>query len=65
VTRFSGAAVGVPLVEHATRVEFAGGVTFKLDPNLSFYTQAGYEFATDSNIRRDGVKGDIGLRFTW
>ena len=65
VTNFDRASVGVPLVEHATRVEFAGGVSLKLNPNLSFYAQAGYQFATDSDIRRDGVKGDIGLRFTW
>ncbi len=64
-TNFSSAAVEVPLIEHATRVEFAGGVSFKLDPNLSFYGQAGYQFATDSNISRDGVKGDVGLRFSW
>jgi outer membrane autotransporter protein len=64
-TSFAGGAVGVPLVAHATRVEFAGGVTLKIDPSLSFYAQAGYQFATDNNIRRDGVKGDLGLRFTW
>ena len=64
-TGFAGGNVGVPLVAHATRVEFAGGVSYKLNPNLSFYGQAGYQFATESNIRRDGVKGDVGLRFTW
>ena len=49
----------------AIRLEFAGGVTYKLNPSWSFYAQAGYEFATESNIRRDGVKGDLGLRVTW
>ena len=64
-TVYGAGTVGVPLVTHATRVEFAGGVSYKLNPGLSFYGQAGYQFATDGNIRRDGIKGDIGLRFTW
>jgi outer membrane autotransporter protein len=62
---FTRSTIEVPLVAHATRVEFAGGATYKLNPRLSVYGQAGYQFATESNIRRDGVKGDIGLRFTW
>ncbi len=41
-TSFGGAAVQVPLLEHATRLEFAGGVTLKFDPNFSFFAQAGY-----------------------
>jgi hypothetical protein len=65
-TLFSGAGVAVPLVEQATRLEFAGGLTFKIQPNLSFYAQAGYQFAVSpSDARRNGVKGDIGLRYTW
>src|SRR4030095_9639609 len=51
-TGFAASAVQVPLRDQATRVEFAGGVTFKLNPNLGFYAQAGYQFATDSDIRR-------------
>ena len=39
--------------------------SLKIDPGVSLYAQAGYQFATDSNVRRDGVKGDIGLRVTW
>ena len=56
----------MPLVEQATRLEVAGGLTFKLQANLSFYTQIGYQFAVaPTNAGRDGVKGDIGLRYTW
>ena len=63
-TLYSG--FGVPLLNHATRLEFAGGLTYKLQPNLSAYAQAGYEFAiSPNNVQRDGVKGDIGLRYTW
>jgi outer membrane autotransporter protein len=65
-TTFAPSTVQVPLVEHATWLEFAGGVTYKLNPSLSFYAQAGYQFAVaPGNISRDGFAGDIGLRFTW
>ena len=65
-TQYSGAGVSVPLLEHATRLEFAGGLTYKLNTNLSFYAQTGYEFAiSPKDARRDGVRGDIGLRYTW
>jgi hypothetical protein len=34
--------------------------------NLSFFAQAGYEFAiAPNNVQRDRVKGKIGLRYTW
>ena len=40
--------------------------TYKLQSNLSFYAQAGYQFAVaPTNVQRDGVKGNIGLRYTW
>ena len=65
-TSFAGSGIAVPLVEQATRLELAGGLTFKLQANLSFYTQIGYQFAVaPTNAGRDGVKGDIGLRYTW
>ena len=49
----------VPLVEEATRLEFAGGLSAKLLPNLSLYAQAGYQFGTSTQQRRDGVKADL------
>jgi outer membrane autotransporter protein len=65
-TTFARSSVEVPLLEHATWLEFAGGVTYKLNPGLSFYAQAGYQFAVaPGNISRDGFAGDLGLRFTW
>jgi len=57
----------VPLLEEATRLEFAGGLSAKILPGLSLYAQAGYQFAvsgTDGG-RRDGVKGDFGVHYTW
>jgi outer membrane autotransporter protein len=55
----------VPLVERATRLEFAGGLSAKILPGLSLYAQAGYQVATSSRQRRDGVKGDFGVRYAW
>ena len=57
----------VPLLEQATRLEFAGGFSAKIFRGLSLYAQAGYQFAvsgTDGG-RRDGVKGDFGVHYTW
>ena len=57
----------VPLLEKATRLEFAGGLSAKILPGLSLYAQAGYQFAvspTDGG-RRDGVKGDFGVHYAW
>lgn len=65
-TGFSGSNIAVPLLEEATRLEFMAGVTFRHNANLSFFAQAGYQSAVSPNdAKRDGVKGDIGLRYTW
>jgi outer membrane autotransporter protein len=55
----------VPLIEQATRLEFAGGVTALLGRGVSLYAQAGYQFGLDGAFIRNGVQGDIGLRFVW
>ena len=55
----------VPLLEQATRLEFASGVTAKLGGGLSLFGQAGYQFALDSAFIRNGIQGDIGLRYVW
>ena len=57
----------VPLLQELTQLEFAAGVTTRLSTCLSLYAQAGYEFAvggTDGG-RRQGVKGDFGLRLAF
>jgi outer membrane autotransporter protein len=57
----------VPLLERATRLELAGGLSAKILPGLSLYAQAGYQFAvrgTDGG-RRDGVRGNFGVHWTW
>ena len=53
----------VPLIEQATRLEFAGGVTAKLNPSASVYAQAGYQFGLDGAFIRNGIQGDVGLRY--
>jgi outer membrane autotransporter protein len=57
----------VPLVEAAMRLELAGGLTAKLNDRLSLYAQAGYQFAVaeTNDTTRNGVKGDVGLRYAW
>jgi outer membrane autotransporter protein len=58
----------VPLVEQATRLEFAGGVNTKLTANWSLYAQGGYQFATgepSNSIRRDAIMGDVGMRYNF
>jgi outer membrane autotransporter protein len=59
--------VPVPLLEQATRLEFAGGLSAKILSSLSLYAQVGYQFAvsgTDGG-RRDGVRGDLGVYYAW
>jgi len=58
----------VPLLQQSTQLEFAAGVTTKVNDLLSFYAQAGYVFGVGGDTdggRRQGVKGDIGLRLTF
>jgi outer membrane autotransporter protein len=57
----------VRLSEQATRLEFAGGFSAKIRSGLSLYAQAGYQFAVNDTAggRRDGVKGDFGVRWSW
>lgn len=65
-TTFSGVD-RVPLLEQGTRVDLSAGVTTKINAGLSFYAQAGYQFAVEDTDghERDGVRGDFGLRYTW
>jgi outer membrane protein OmpA-like peptidoglycan-associated protein len=57
----------VPLLQESTQLEFAAGLTTKVNDFVSFYVQGGYEFAVgDTNGgRRQGVKGDFGVRLSF
>ncbi len=65
-TVFSGADL-VPLLEQATRLQLGGGMSLRMNANVSLYANADYQFAvanTDGG-RRDGVRGAAGVRYTW
>jgi outer membrane autotransporter protein len=65
-TTYSGADL-VPLVEQATRLQLGGGLSVRVNANVSLYANADYQFAlanTDGG-RRDGVRGAAGVRYTW
>jgi outer membrane autotransporter protein len=65
-TTFSGIDL-VPLLEQGIRLDLSAGVTAKINSGLSLYAQAGYQFAvadTDGH-KRDGIRGDFGLRHSW
>jgi hypothetical protein len=52
----------------ATRLEFLGGLTTRVNDSLSFYGQAGYQFAvshTATGIERTFIMADVGLRHKW
>ncbi|MFC0696888.1 autotransporter outer membrane beta-barrel domain-containing protein [Paraburkholderia humisilvae] len=65
-TLYSGADQ-VPLAQQFTRMDFAAGVTAKLDTRMSLYGQFGYQFSINSSATgsQKGVWGDIGFRYTW
>ena len=57
----------VPLLEQATRLQLGGGVSVRVNANVSLYANADYQFAvgdTDGG-KRDGVRGAAGVRYTW
>ena len=58
----------MPLNEQATRLEFAAGLTTRIDDHFSVYGQAGYEFAvsqTTAGAARNAIMGDIGVSYRW
>jgi outer membrane autotransporter protein len=64
-TVYSGTST-VPLLTSATRLQFGGGVTGRLNANSAVYASADYQLAVgDTNIRRDGFRGTVGFRYTW
>jgi outer membrane autotransporter protein len=65
-TTFSGADL-VPLLEQATRLQLGGGLSVRMNANVSFYANADYQFAVahSDGGRRDGIRGAAGVRYTW
>jgi outer membrane autotransporter protein len=65
-TVFSGTDV-VPLVNQATMLEFGGGLTGRINANVSVFANVDYEFAVGASEseKRNGVRGAFGARYTW
>jgi outer membrane autotransporter protein len=57
----------VPLVNQATMLEFGGGVTGRINANVSVFANVDYEFAVGASEgeKRNGVRGAFGARYTW
>ncbi|TBR40391.1 MULTISPECIES: autotransporter outer membrane beta-barrel domain-containing protein [Dyella] len=56
----------VPLIMSTDWADVAVGLTTRLNEGLSIYGQVGYQFGiSSSNERREGIAGNIGLRFRW
>ena len=65
-TTFSGADMA-PLLEQATRLQLGGGLSARMNANVSFYANADYQFAVGDSDggRRDGIRGAAGVRYMW
>jgi outer membrane autotransporter protein len=65
-TTYSGTDIA-PLSARGTLLELGGGLTAKLNANVSLFANADYEFAVgDTNgDRRNSVRGTLGARYTW
>ena len=56
----------VPLASQVTRLELGGGLTGRINANVSVFANVDYEFAVGSgDEKRNGVRGAFGARYTW
>jgi hypothetical protein len=47
-------------------LEFGGGLTGRINANVSVFANVDYEFAVGAaNDKRNGVRGAFGARYTW
>ena len=65
-TVYSGTDI-VQLVNQATMLELGGGLTGRINANVSVFANVDYEFAIGAgeNEKRNGVRGAFGARYTW
>ncbi len=63
---YSGTDI-VPLVSQTTMLELGGGLTGRINANVSVFANVDYEFAVGAseNEKRNGVRGAFGARYTW
>jgi outer membrane autotransporter protein len=56
----------VQLVNQATMLEFGGGITGRVNANVSVFANIDYELAVGAgDDKRNGVRGALGARYTW
>jgi outer membrane autotransporter protein len=57
----------VPLESQVTQLELGGGVTGRINANVSVFANVDYEFAVGATggEKRNGVRGAFGARYTW
>jgi hypothetical protein len=54
----------VPLTSQATILELGGGLTGRINANVSLFANVDYEFAVGAaNGERNGVRGALGARY--
>ena len=65
-TVYSGTDI-VPLASQVTMLELGGGLTGRINANVSVFANVDYEFAVGAgeNEKRNGVRGAFGARYTW
>ena len=57
----------VPVASQVTRLELGGGLTGRINANVSVFANVDYEFAVGAgeNEKRSGVRGAFGAKYTW
>ena len=57
----------VPLLNQVTMLELGGGLTGRINANVSVFANVDYEFAVGAaeNEKRNGVRGAFGLKYAW
>ena len=62
---YSGTNI-VSVGSQATMLELGGGLTGRINANVSVFANVDYEFAVGSgDDKRNGVRGALGARYTW
>ena len=65
-TVYSGTDI-VPLLSQTTMLELGGGLTGRINANVSVFANVDYEFAVGAaeNEKRNGVRAAFGAKYTW
>ena len=57
----------MPLLQEANRLQLGGGLSVRMNANVSLYANGDYQFSvgdTDGG-KREGIRGAAGVRYTW